>query len=565
MPCFSSLTLIKLALSQVGLLPTSVSAHACTSPQPVASSSNLPQSYPQQPQQHPQPAYPPPASYPQAKSEPADLSALLALSQAGPIPTSASEPPAPAIGNIANLWQSLLKAGVVSSTGTPTGAGETAKVEETTVEAVDPPRLAAREYRKSILAQKMKLTSTSIKKTRPNIVQFLYDRLSVQCKQRGIRFAESTSGKKDMQDHLDMHFRPQPPAYPPPASYPQAKSEPADLSALLALSQAGPIPTSASAPPAPAIGNIANLWQSLLKAGVVSSTGTPTGAGETAKVEETKVEGIPQVNFGAKDDARQFAPMVSQLFLDSYREVDHSTRSKMEEMLLTWRNGGANGKELFGVVPQVAIERGVWGGGPTQSNQSVGFHQGPGHISKSQVISELEFVLGQKERALQSNPYDEQARNNIGVLHTLRGLVEAGVPQNELRQILTQMRSLSQQAPMPPPPPQPPAYPPPASYPQAKSEPADLSALLALSQAGPIPTSASAPPAPAIGNIANLWQSLLKAGVVSSTGTPTGAGETAKVEETTVEAVDPPRLAAREYRKSILAQKMRLTSTSITK
>ncbi|KAF7964398.1 hypothetical protein HWV62_8637, partial [Athelia sp. TMB] len=66
--------------------------------------------------------------------------------------------------------------------------------------------------------------------------------------------------------------------------------------------------------------------------------------------------------------ARQFAPMVSQLFLDSYREVDHSTRSKMEEMLLTWRNGGANGKELFGVVPQVAIERGVWGGGPTQSN-----------------------------------------------------------------------------------------------------------------------------------------------------------------------------------------------------
>ncbi|KAF7977675.1 hypothetical protein HWV62_3124, partial [Athelia sp. TMB] len=141
------------------------------------------------------------------KSEPADLSALLALSQPGSLPTSASAPPAPAIGNIANLWQSLLKAGVVSSTGTPTGAGETAKVEETKVEVVDPSRLAAREYRKSILAQKMKLTSTSITKTRPNIVQFLYDQLSVQCKQCGIRFAESTSGKKDMQDHLDMHFR----------------------------------------------------------------------------------------------------------------------------------------------------------------------------------------------------------------------------------------------------------------------------------------------------------------------------------------------------------------------
>ncbi|KZP09586.1 hypothetical protein FIBSPDRAFT_701190, partial [Athelia psychrophila] len=32
-------------------------------------------------------------------------------------------------------------------------------------------------------------------------------RLAVQCKQCGIRFADSTSGKKDMQDHLDMHFR----------------------------------------------------------------------------------------------------------------------------------------------------------------------------------------------------------------------------------------------------------------------------------------------------------------------------------------------------------------------
>lgn len=29
----------------------------------------------------------------------------------------------------------------------------------------------------------------------------------MQCKQCVIRFAESTSGKKDMQDHLDMHFR----------------------------------------------------------------------------------------------------------------------------------------------------------------------------------------------------------------------------------------------------------------------------------------------------------------------------------------------------------------------
>jgi pre-mRNA cleavage complex 2 protein Pcf11 len=35
----------------------------------------------------------------------------------------------------------------------------------------------------------------------------LYDRLPVQCKRCGIRFADNSVGKKEMQDHLDMHFR----------------------------------------------------------------------------------------------------------------------------------------------------------------------------------------------------------------------------------------------------------------------------------------------------------------------------------------------------------------------
>jgi len=33
----------------------------------------------------------------------------------------------------------------------------------------------------------------------------------------------------------------------------------------------------------------------------------------------------------------------------------------MDEMLLTWRTGAPNGKELFGLAPQMAIERGIWG------------------------------------------------------------------------------------------------------------------------------------------------------------------------------------------------------------
>ena len=68
--------------------------------------------------------------------------------------------------------------------------------------------------------------------------------------------------------------------------------------------------------------------------------------------------------------ARHFATFVIPLFLETYGQVDETTRSKMEEMLLTWRSGSPHGKELFGVPPQVAIERGVWGDGASSHNVS---------------------------------------------------------------------------------------------------------------------------------------------------------------------------------------------------
>lgn len=61
--------------------------------------------------------------------------------------------------------------------------------------------------------------------------------------------------------------------------------------------------------------------------------------------------------------AGAFAPLVADLFLESYYQVDPPTRGKMEEMLLTWRDGGQHGREVFGVVPQVAIERAIWQSG----------------------------------------------------------------------------------------------------------------------------------------------------------------------------------------------------------
>ena len=61
--------------------------------------------------------------------------------------------------------------------------------------------------------------------------------------------------------------------------------------------------------------------------------------------------------------ARKFAPVIVRLFLDTYGQVDPKTRQKMEEMLLTWRNGSPTRSEVFGAVNQLAIERGVWGEG----------------------------------------------------------------------------------------------------------------------------------------------------------------------------------------------------------
>jgi pre-mRNA cleavage complex 2 protein Pcf11 len=128
--------------------------------------------------------------------------------------------------------------------------------------------------------------------------------------------------------------------------------------------------------------------------------------------------------------ARHFTPIVVRLFLDTYEQVDQNTRSKMEEMLLTWRTGAPNGRELFGPIPQVAIERQIWGGESTQgvcgprrkavnkSNRAIcqSVRDGQPPISSAQVLSELEFVLNTKQRALQSGSYDKQTHNQVQVL-----------------------------------------------------------------------------------------------------------------------------------------------------
>jgi pre-mRNA cleavage complex 2 protein Pcf11 len=125
--------------------------------------------------------------------------------------------------------------------------------------------------------------------------------------------------------------------------------------------------------------------------------------------------------------ARLFSGFITPLFLESYHQVDDATRKKMDELVITWRTGAPSGKELFGLHAQRSIEHGIWGNSASGSSvrgrrskrndaRRRRISQFNGSISEGQVISELEFTLGQKERHLQSNPYDSTTRNQISIL-----------------------------------------------------------------------------------------------------------------------------------------------------
>lgn len=156
--------------------------------------------------------------------------------------------------------------------------------------------------------------------------------------------------------------------------------------------------------------------------------------------------------------------MVSDIFLDSYNQVDPSTRVKMEEMLWTWRDGGQNGRELFGIGPQESIERAILPINSrhlTPSRLPIAESPQEGQtITKGQVLIDLEVTLNQQERRLQLNAYDSNIRQNIEVLKQLRNVVQTShIKQHELVAIDSQLRQMNRDLPPPPPViPQPPTY-----------------------------------------------------------------------------------------------------------
>lgn len=163
---------------------------------------------------------PPPSTFSQPPPQVAVVSA-----QVPPV----SVPVIPA--NLESLVASLVNAGVLTGTGSSkpsaapgTSTPEVAPPSSESEDFSEARTISARDYRSSVLAVPINLNAADLARlvdvpyqlsyhstyplrARPRIVELLYERQASQCRQCGLRFADTKLGKKEMDNHLDMHFR----------------------------------------------------------------------------------------------------------------------------------------------------------------------------------------------------------------------------------------------------------------------------------------------------------------------------------------------------------------------
>lgn len=148
-------------------------------------------------------------------------------------------------------------------------------------------------------------------------------------------------------------------------------------------------------------------------------------------------------NIGPPFSTTYFPPFLPRCFLRAYAQVDGVTKTKMEEMVATWKQGGPNGGDVFGGGAREEIERAIYGaaGGPME---------GP---SREMVMKQLNGTLAWKKHVLGLNPHDAEARLHVGVLEQISNMLNTQrLTQDDLKQIQTQLVTLNadrQQAPIP--------------------------------------------------------------------------------------------------------------------
>ncbi|CED85259.1 mRNA cleavage and polyadenylation factor I/II complex, subunit Pcf11 [Phaffia rhodozyma] len=169
--------------------------------------------------------------------------------------------------------------------------------------------------------------------------------------------------------------------------------------------------------------------------------------------------------------ATLFLRYLSSLFASTYASVDGSTKSRMEEMLRTWRTGGPGGSAVFGIEVQEEIEMRIWGRDyvtrmhqqttyqtqysyPPQapSAQMTPTYGSPPVLTRQALLATLQQVLTRRYRAAALSPMDENIRRHIDILKQLQQLVEtSNVSETDLRAIETQLQEIDASTSAPPP------------------------------------------------------------------------------------------------------------------
>lgn len=172
----------------------------------------------------------------------------------------------------------------------------------------------------------------------------------------------------------------------------------------------------------------------------------------------------------------------------------------------------------------------------------------------------------------------------------LRRMVEHGVTQEELKQILSQLRAMCREpaSALPPPPTQSPvpvssvfagsASVPSSHYGQSSTQVSSsvYPSLNNLTQPSILPSNATNVPSN-ISGISNLFQSLVKAGLVSGNSTPVGAGKDTSTPPPTIDGHNEEKIQAdktleddrlesqRSYARKIFDMKIRLNTSEISR
>ncbi|BGP49301.1 mRNA 3' end processing factor [Rhodotorula kratochvilovae] len=244
-----------------------------------------------------------------------------------------------------------------------------------------------------------------------------------------------------------------------------------------------------------------------------------------------------------------FARFLERAFLSAYHAADPSTRTKLEELLGTWKTGGPDGGELFrtadepreGGRVQRGIESALFGargrgdgiGGRAVKDAEMynaGVQQLPHTATsteRSGVLYDVRRLLALRTETATSDPADANNQSQIGALKKLESLIlNTQLTTGQVNQIRAQLKALTP-APAPPPP-APAPVPAPAPLPAALATPAFTPAASLtpqLAPAAPVAPAAAAPN-PLMGGIdLSLLSQLSASGALANLFAPALAAE----------------------------------------